>query len=189
NELKKQLTMKYIPLPPLDFNDHFRHTDAEYYMLAGINKVNFEHLCATVNMRNTDNRSLSMAVGCLLVKLRLGEPNTVLATLFSFSDKRTVGHILDRARIALLRDFVPDNLGFQHITRDQVINEHTRSLVKQLLCDGTKINASTTVPDFPKLTEDNLREITLGVFQLKQARSYTIEHITDDGDDIVPDAC
>lgn len=35
--------------------------------------------------------------------------------------------------------------------------------------------------DFPKLSEDHLRDITLGVYQLKQAKSYTQEHLSEDG--------
>ncbi|CAF3045027.1 unnamed protein product [Rotaria socialis] len=37
------------------------------------------------------------------------------------------------------------------------------------------------VHDFPKLTEADLKYFTLGVFQLKQARSYNLEHISEDG--------
>jgi hypothetical protein len=35
--------------------------------------------------------------------------------------------------------------------------------------------------DFPKLDYKQLRELTLGIYQLKQARSYTQEHLSDTG--------
>ena len=38
-----------------------------------------------------------------------------------------------------------------------------------------------SLPDFPRLTLDELRYITLGVYQLKQAKSYTEENLSDDG--------
>lgn len=38
-----------------------------------------------------------------------------------------------------------------------------------------------TVVDFPKLTENELRFITLGSYQIKQAKSYTQEHLASDG--------
>jgi hypothetical protein len=38
-----------------------------------------------------------------------------------------------------------------------------------------------SVPEFPRLSIDQLRELTLGVYQLKQARSYTQEHFSQDG--------
>ena len=34
---------------------------------------------------------------------------------------------------------------------------------------------------FPKLTEDELRNLTIGVYQLKTAKSYSSEHFTTDG--------
>ena len=36
-------------------------------------------------------------------------------------------------------------------------------------------------PDFPMLTDTQLHELTPGVFQLKQAKSYTNEHIAENG--------
>lgn len=38
---------------------------------------------------------------------------------------------------ALMADFVPNNLEFQHVSRDDVIREHTRPLAKKLLCSMT----------------------------------------------------
>ncbi|XP_052078126.1 uncharacterized protein LOC127716083 [Mytilus californianus] len=44
------------------------------------------------------------------------------------------------------------------------------------------INASGTVlENFPKLTEEILRDITLGIYQLKQAPGYTREHLSESG--------
>ncbi|CAF0802033.1 unnamed protein product [Didymodactylos carnosus] len=51
-------------------------------------------------------------------------------------DQNRVGHVIQNAKVALLRDFVHHYLGFQHITRDEVIRNHTRALVKKLLLDG-----------------------------------------------------
>lgn len=42
-----------------------------------------------------------------------------------------------------------------------------------------KIDA-TSLEDFPRLTLDDLHRITIGVYQLKQAASYTREHLKDD---------
>lgn len=44
----------------------------------------------------------------------------------------------------------------------------------------TKIE-NDQLADFPQLTIDDLREITLGTYQIKQAASYTAEHLDDDG--------
>ena len=43
-----------------------------------------------------------------------------------------------------------------------------------------KINDSN-LEDFPELTENELRDLTMGIYQLKQAESYTDEHFDDNG--------
>ncbi|XP_062574273.1 uncharacterized protein LOC134236110 [Saccostrea cucullata] len=45
----------------------------------------------------------------------------------------------------------------------------------------TPIDATEACQSFPKLTEDEIRELTLGVYQVKLARSYTQEHCSSDG--------
>lgn len=121
---------------PIDYNQSLRYTDHDYWTLIGLNKNDFNELCNQMSMRTTINRSVHTAVGCLLTKLRLGLSNNVLATLFSFSDKRIVGHILESARQSLVKNFVPGHLGFEHISRERIIRDHTRPLAKYLLTGG-----------------------------------------------------
>ena len=120
-------------LPPIDYNESLRYTDDDYWTLVGINKENFDSLCNEIIMRTTSNRSINMAVGCLFTKLRLGVSHDVLATLFSFSEKRTVGQILKSPRLSLVKYFVPKYLSFEHISRDKLIKDHTRPLGRYLL--------------------------------------------------------
>ena len=51
----------------------------------------------------------------------------------------------------------------------------------QKILKWTKMKGIEAAPDFPKLSQAQLEELTLSVFQLKQAKSYTNEHINDDG--------
>lgn len=44
-----------------------------------------------------------------------------------------------------------------------------------------KLDALDAVPDFPSMTEEELRNITIGVYQLKMAKHYTQEHMSEDG--------
>lgn len=44
-----------------------------------------------------------------------------------------------------------------------------------------KINAAEALQDIPVLTEVYLRSLTFGIYQLKQALSYSSEHVSDDG--------
>ena len=87
-------------------------------------------------IRHSDLRPSRSAIACLLVKLRLGLSNDVLATLFGFRNRRDVGHVLDGARQALIKCFAPKHLGFSHISRENVITNHTRPLAKGILADG-----------------------------------------------------
>ena len=104
----------------------------------GLIRKDFDNLCAClppVSLRNTQNRTTRTAVACLLMKLRLGISNQVLATLFSFLDKRTVARTIHSARKALVGYFVPRFLGFEHISRKEVVNMLTRLLAAELLAD------------------------------------------------------
>ena len=39
------------------------------------------------------------------------------------------------------------------------------------------LDATEAIEDFPRLSLDNLIELTLGVYQMKQARAYAIEYV------------
>ncbi|XP_069130365.1 uncharacterized protein [Argopecten irradians] len=44
-----------------------------------------------------------------------------------------------------------------------------------------KLDAADAVPDFPSMSEEELRDITIGIYQLQMAKHYTQEHMTEDG--------
>ena len=122
----------------LDFDSPTRLASDNYYVLAGLLRKDFNNLCSclpSVSLRNTQNRTARTAVACLLMKLRLGISNQVLATLFSFPDRRTVARTIHSARKALAGHFVPRFLDFEHVSREEVVNMHTRPLAAELLAD------------------------------------------------------
>ena len=41
--------------------------------------------------------------------------------------------------------------------------------------------ASDVVPDFPRIIEEEIRQITLGIYQVKKAKPNTAEHFQEDG--------
>ena len=43
------------------------------------------------------------------------------------------------------------------------------------------MDAADAAPDFPRYTEADIRALTLGVYQVKLAKSYTQEHLDADG--------
>ncbi|CAF1141189.1 unnamed protein product [Rotaria sordida] len=133
NELQSLLTKARSRLP-IDFDDDQMTTD-QYLNLTGISKENFFDLCSHIpstSLGQTSLRSARQSIGCLLVKLRLGLSNQTLASLFSLLDRRTVSRVIDSARTAIIKHFVPKYLGFSHLTRRELIDNHTRPLAKLL---------------------------------------------------------
>ena len=123
---------------PLDFDSPTPLASENYYVLTGPVRKDFDNLCSClppVSLRYTQNRTARTAVACLLMKLRLGISNQVLATLFSFPDRRTVARTIHSARKALVGHFVPRFLDFEHISRKEVVNMYTRPLAAELLAD------------------------------------------------------
>ncbi|CAF3713984.1 unnamed protein product [Rotaria socialis] len=53
------------------------------------------------------------------------------------------------------------------------------------LLQWKELNAVDTAPDFPRLTFEELNDLTLGTYQLIQAKSYTVEHLSVDGKYVV----
>ena len=84
-------------------------------------------------LRNSVLRSKRTALSIFLTKLRLGVSYKVLASLFQLPDKQAVCKTIHSVRSALLQRFVPRNIGFNHITRQQIIDNHTTDLAKKLL--------------------------------------------------------
>ena len=150
-ELKKEIRDKEKRLnnlkdrPPLNFDDHEEPmSDNNYYVLTGLTRDQFNNLCSYIppcSLRHSDIRTSRMAIAILLVKLRLGLSHRALCTLFGLEDKMQISRILDSACSALTKYFVPKHLGFQHITRTDVILKHTRPLAQQLLADDDPTKA------------------------------------------------
>ena len=123
----------------LDFENSISLSDDEYKTLTSLSKVQFDDLISrivTSNIRNTSNRSIRTAVAIMLCKLRLGLSNSILAILFQLPNKRAISRAIESARAALMQNFVPDNLGFNHVTRREIIDEHTSAISRELMCDA-----------------------------------------------------
>ena len=112
-------------------------TGTVYYNLTGLRKQHFNKLVSFIPnsnvIRQSAKRSVRMAIGLLLCKLRLGLSNNVLSSLFEMNDKKAVSRAIDSAIKALMADFVPKNIGFHHINRDNIIKNHTTTIAKELI--------------------------------------------------------
>ncbi|CAF3845452.1 unnamed protein product [Rotaria sp. Silwood1] len=131
-----------------NFDDLLGLTDDEYRLLTSLSKDDFNKFVKTVSssgIRNSSNRSIRTAIGIYLCKIRLGLSNRLLACMFQLPDKKTVFRIIDSARQAILKSFVPYNLGFEHITRHDVINHHTTTIARELMCGGASTTAIVVI--------------------------------------------
>ena len=114
-------------------------SDADCYNLTGIFNHQLDDLVSQCSsLRDSNVRSCREAVGIYLTKMRTGLSNTLLATLFHLKSKRSVSRIIHQVRAALMKDFVPNNVGFSHISRDDVTGKHTTTFARELLADGNK---------------------------------------------------
>ena len=121
-----------------DFDLPFTMSGNDCYNLIGILKLNFEHLIqllADSSITHSSNRSFRNAVGLFLTKLRLGISNKVLTSIFQFANPQAVSRTLSTVRQAILSNFVPQYLGFNHISRQDVIHNRSSSLATRLLTD------------------------------------------------------
>ena len=101
-------------------------------------------------MRNSDVRSVRVALAVFLARMRLGLSYRVLACLFHLKNKQTVCRVFHQVREALINNFVLLNLGFHHISRNTALSKHQTVVATELLtnepdqivliADGTYLN-------------------------------------------------
>ena len=63
--------------------------------------------------------------------MKTGMSNTLLSTIFSVT-KSSVRRAIAAVRRSFMNTFVPEHLGVGHISRDDVINNHTRPLAQHI---------------------------------------------------------
>jgi hypothetical protein len=126
-----------------NFDDSGDLSDDAYHTLTRLSKDEFHHLVkefSNSNIQNSCHRSIRTVVGIYLCKLRQGLSNSLLAIIFEMPDKRVVSRTINSARKAIMEHFIPYNLGFGHVTRQGIIDRHTKTFTEGLMCgDDTVI--------------------------------------------------
>ncbi|CAF4440187.1 unnamed protein product, partial [Rotaria magnacalcarata] len=158
------------------FDDPRDLNDDEYCLLASLSRDNFNDFVQIVSsstIRPSCNRSIRTAVGIYLYKLRLGISNRLLACMFQIADKRTVSRIINSARQAIVKSFVPDNLGFGHVTREDVIGRHTTIIARELMCGGDSTDTAIIIIDgtYLYIQKSRNNEFQRKTFNLYKKRS------------------
>ncbi|XP_062580526.1 uncharacterized protein LOC134242456 [Saccostrea cucullata] len=124
----------------VDFDDQAALSDEDYYNLTGVTKAQFDTLCSYLTpLRDSNNRSSRTCLALLLTKLRTGNSLSFLSSMFQIKNKSVISRSIASARNALMEHFVPRYLGFEHITMEDFISEHTRPFAQHLLADGKQI--------------------------------------------------
>ncbi|CAM4817456.1 unnamed protein product [Rotaria magnacalcarata] len=98
--------------------------------------------------------------------------------MFQIADKRTVSRIINSARQAIVKSFVPDNLSFGHVTREDVIGRHTTTIARELMC-GVYLESDMSIACAlinhyqPPMTRSKLEDEEIGVqiMQLRQQKN------------------
>ncbi|CAF3882825.1 unnamed protein product [Rotaria magnacalcarata] len=158
------------------FNDPRDLNDDEYCLLTSLSRDNFNdfiQIISSSTIRPSCNRSIRTAVGIYLCKLRLGISNRLLACMFQIADKRTVSRIINSTRQAIVKSFVPDNLGFGHVTREDVIGRHTTIIARELMCGGDSTDTAIIIIDgtYLYIQKSRNNEFQRKTFNLYKKRS------------------
>ena len=132
----------------LDFDNTLSLSDDDYKIFTSLSKDEFDDLVSQISrtdIRDSTNRSICPAIAILLCNLWLGLSNRVLTSLFQLPDKLTISRVIKSATGALMNTFVPQNLGFNHISRREIIEQYTSSIARDLMCDGKSDKATVVV--------------------------------------------
>ena len=121
----------------INFDDEKILSETDYINLTGLSREHFNdlHTYIAFSIRNTPTRSTGTSLGIFLFKLKTGTSSKVLSTVFEIS-KSSITRAVSAVRKALDTNFVPHFLGFDHISRSDVIENHSRPLAQNLFGNG-----------------------------------------------------
>lgn len=111
------------------FNLEDEAQERELLFWTGLNRQQFNSLFDSIpslNQQTRYNRTPRTDLAIYLCKLRTGAPNNRIGTIFNVAEASVARKIL-KVRTCLLTDFVPEHLGLDHISRNEVI-QHGRIL-------------------------------------------------------------
>lgn len=111
-------------------------TSDRLYSLTGLYKNQFDDLCNVVCGKSFQSVNNKDAIGFYLVKYRLGlsiKKTCDIANICSYFQAK---QLIIKVREVLIEKLVPLNLGFQHLSRQEIIEKHTTILSKKLFNVG-----------------------------------------------------
>ncbi|XP_063829743.1 uncharacterized protein LOC135080779 [Ostrinia nubilalis] len=103
----------------ITFNDIDGMDENLFYYWLGHTKQQFRDLEAEL----PEFRNRATALGAYLMKLRTGDSDERISTLLNMS-RTTLTKLLNKARDVMTEHFVPQHLGLQHISRNQIAEKN-----------------------------------------------------------------
>lgn len=108
----------HVTTDVLNFDEYQTISPKEFHTWTGLTHDQYTDLLTNTPSLN-DRRNKNVILAAVLVKLRTGDSNARLATIFRTSES-SFARMIKTGRIALMQDFVPLHLGFDHLSREDV---------------------------------------------------------------------
>lgn len=102
----------------------------KWRILTGFDKDQFHEITESLtSLKNDAVRSIRMSVATFLLKLRTGLSNKRISVLIQ---EPQIQRIIYNVWPAFMTDFVPGNIGFEHISRKDFCKNHTTQVASSL---------------------------------------------------------
>ena len=91
------------------------------------------------NMRDSSRRTISQALAIYLYWLKTGSDKESIANHFGIITRRQVSAFCQQIRDALAKKFVPNNIGSDHLTRNEFLKHNTKISSRLFDLEGQKL--------------------------------------------------
>lgn len=111
------------------------YTDEEFKIITSLTKAEFNDLltfCERVQENNVFRYIYKKDLITFLCKLRQGLSDEFLRVIFNYTTRQAVSMAIANVRRSLMVRFVPQNVGFQAITRQEYIERHVTPFANEL---------------------------------------------------------
>lgn len=123
NEIQDMMTLLKTDYEPnVDFENIESMPDHLVHYWLGKTKEQYRNILEEVTQINTVRRGRA-ALTAYLIKLRTGDSNARLSSLMKIP-KRTLGTLLSKARDIMYQYYVPQHIGLNHISRQQIAEKN-----------------------------------------------------------------
>ncbi|XP_043264265.1 uncharacterized protein LOC122404392 [Colletes gigas] len=111
----------------------FNMPEEQLFIFTGLTWENIIELkTMLISMKNSASRNVTQAIIIFLFKLRSGNANETIASIFQLEHKQLVSDYSNAVMNAFDKDVLPLKFGLKSATREYLINNHTSNVAKSL---------------------------------------------------------